>query len=63
MKPTLNPREQARIKAGYKHWEDAAKRLGITPRYLRSLELGKPVPFHTAERLCRLYRCPMNTWL
>ena len=43
--------------------EQAARRLRITPRYLRSIERNGNAPYALAERLSRLYNVPMHTFL
>ncbi len=43
--------------------EAAARRLRITPRYLRSIEKNGNAPYPLAERMSRLYAVPMQVFL
>ena len=43
--------------------EAAARKLRISPRYLRSVEKHGNAPYPLAERAARLYGVPMQTFL
>ena len=43
--------------------EAAAKRARLCPRYIRHLELHGRAPLPTAERLARIYKCPVTLFL
>lgn len=42
--------------------EQAAKKAGLSPEYLRRLE-RRGAPFYTAERLAAIYGCRMDVFL
>ncbi len=54
--------EQARLAAGLTV-EAAAQRARIGPKYLRAIERRGSAPYVLAERLARLYRVPLDTFL
>lgn len=56
-------RESARREAGYDSLKVPARKLGLSERYLRSLELHGGAPYHTAVRLSRFYDCPLMLWI
>lgn len=59
----MKPVEAARQLRGIPVAE-VARRLRVTPRYVRELERGtKPVPFAMAERMATLYGCRMELFL
>ena len=57
-----SPAIEARQRLGLSP-EAAAQKLRISPRYLRSIERHGNAPYPLAERLSRLYGCPMQTFL
>ncbi len=59
----MTPAEIHREIAGLK-LESAAKRVRVTPSYLRSVETGRRIaPYVLACRLSRLYGCPLDVFL
>lgn len=59
---TIHPAEFARIQAGYS-LEEAARKLKLSPRYLRHLERHGGAPPKTARRMSNLYHYPGNTFI
>ncbi|MDQ3814826.1 MAG: helix-turn-helix transcriptional regulator, partial [Armatimonadota bacterium] len=56
------PAEHARMTAGYT-LEEAARRLRLHPRYLRSLELHGGASLKMARKLADLYGCDGNVFV
>lgn len=61
-RPRFLPAEYARIQAGLSI-EDAARRLKLSPRFLRQIELHGGASLKTARRLAHLYNCSGNVFL
>jgi transcriptional regulator with XRE-family HTH domain len=62
MKRVRTKAQAAREAAGLS-LEAAAKRAGLSPKYLRQLERNGSRSFATAERLARIYRCRVDLFL
>jgi transcriptional regulator with XRE-family HTH domain len=59
----MRTKAQAAREAAGLSLEAAAKRIGLCPRYVRRLELHGRAPLPTAERLARIYKCPVTLFL
>jgi transcriptional regulator with XRE-family HTH domain len=59
----VTPTEASRLSSGFR-LEVAAKRVRVSPAYLRSVETGRRyAPYILACRLSRLYGCPLDVFL
>ncbi len=56
------PAERARLQAGYS-LEAAARKVNLSPRYLRQIERQGQAPLKTARRLAHVYNCSGNLFL